>query len=88
MNKEKNLEDNSVGLGIDWIFEPSVNFYIMKNRMRWMKKVDRDGPEREFDYYYITSKYKGVLEKYDLRIMRRYDLSDTYLAVAQGSPFK
>jgi len=88
MNKEKKLEDNSVGLGIDWIFEPSVNFYITKNRMRWMKKVDRDGPEREFDYYYITSNYKGVLEKYNLRIMRRYDLSDTCLAVAQGSPFK
>ena len=88
MNKEKKLEDNSVGLGIDWMFEPSVNFYIMKNRMRWMKKVDRDGPEREFDYYYITSNYKGLLEKYNLRIVRRYDLSGTYLAIAQDNPVK
>jgi hypothetical protein len=56
--------------------------------MRWMKKVDRDGPEREFDYYYITSKDKELLEKYNLRIIGRYDLSDTYLAVRNESIVK
>ena len=82
MESGKNLGDNSIRLGIDWIFEPSVNFYIVKNRMRWMQKVDRDGPERQFDYYYITSNYEGLLDKYGLKVIRTYSLSGTYLAVA------
>jgi hypothetical protein len=82
MNGKLNLKDDSVQLGINWIFEPSTNYYILKNKIRWMKKVNRDGPEGMFDYYYVTPDCKDDLGKYDARIIRKYEVSGNYLAVS------
>ena len=83
MNKDKELQDNSVQLGIVWNLEPSINYYIVKNRLRWMRKVNRDGPQGKFDYYYITSDHKEeLLKEYDLKVIKKYALSDTYLMVS------
>jgi len=82
MNKHRTLQDNSVGLGINWIFEPSTNYYILKNNIRWMRKTDRNGPEGRFDYYYVTPDYKIFLEKHNVRIIKRYGIAGNYLAVS------
>ncbi len=80
INKGKSLEDNSIQMGVNWIFEPSINFYIIKNRLTWMKRVDRSGPDGRFDYYYLHATDKELSEKYNLTIIKKFNLSDTYLA--------
>ena len=76
----KNLRKNAVRLGIDWVFEPSVNFYRMKNKLTWMKRVDRGGPDGYFDYYYLLPGSQQLIEKYNLEIIKKFNVSDTYLA--------
>ena len=78
MNREKQLMDNSVHLGVNWFMEASVNFYKKKNGLRWLARVDPN-PDGEFDYYYVTEPNIGLKEKYELRLIKRYNLSNTYL---------
>lgn len=71
--------DSLARLGVSWFFEPSVNYYRERNKLRWLERVDQSGPEDEFNYYYVTSEDSGLKNKYDLELVKRYDLSDTYL---------
>ncbi len=77
-NREKELMDNSIRLGVNWFIEASVNFYKKKNGMKWLARVDPD-PDGEFDYYYVTAANIGLKEKYELKLIERYNLSNTYL---------
>jgi hypothetical protein len=61
-----------LSLGIDWIFQPSLNFYrLTTNAGNWLDTLTKDGYEnKNFDYYYVesnslnkfvdTSKYKII----------------------------
>jgi len=80
INKGKNPQDGSVSLGIDWVFEPSINFYRKVNNLAWLKAVDRGGPDNKFDYYYLLLDSKGLMEKYHLTVLKKFDTSDTYLS--------
>lgn len=71
----------SVRLGVNWLFEPSVNFYIFKNRLTWIRFVDRSGPFGNFDYYYLLEEDKEKLDRFHgIRVEKRLADSGTYLA--------
>jgi hypothetical protein len=82
MNRNKTLPDDSVSLGINWLFEPSTNYYILKNNISWIRKTDRSGPVGKFDYYYVTPEYKNFLDKNNIKIIRQYETTGNYLAVS------
>lgn len=42
-----------ISLGINWIFEPSTNFYRYTRHLSWLKKTHRKGAKAGDDYYYL-----------------------------------
>lgn len=43
----------TISLGINWIFEPSTNFYRYTRDLTWLKKTHRRGAKAGDDYYYL-----------------------------------
>ena len=68
-------------MGINWVFEPSTNYYILKNQMFWMEWTHRGGPDDIYDYYYLREEDKRIARKYHLKQIESYLLPGTYLAV-------
>lgn len=40
-------------MGINWLFEPTINYYIETRKYRWLEKVTRDGYDGKFDFYLL-----------------------------------
>jgi len=61
MDTEKMLEvlnikregASSVQLGINWLFEPTINFYKTTKNYEWLKPVNRNGLSEEDDFRYV-----------------------------------
>jgi uncharacterized membrane protein len=64
--------DNSVSLGVDWIFQQSANFYRETLGLTWLKKVRLHDLDQEHDYYLLTT---------NARIIRRFALEDDLVDV-------
>ncbi|WP_262966020.1 hypothetical protein [Methylobacter psychrophilus] len=81
--QSSNLANTStkITLGIDWFFEPSINYYIKYWKMDWIKPpANRSGSDGFHDYYYEHDKNTNIIEKYRLQVLIKYPLSATYLA--------
>lgn len=51
---EEKIDPNSnYRMGINWLFEPTINYYIETKNYRWLEKVNRDGYEGKFDFYLL-----------------------------------
>lgn len=44
---------HKVKLGINWLFEPTTNFYRYTHNLNWLAKTHRDGLKKTDDYYYL-----------------------------------
>jgi hypothetical protein len=77
-------------IGIHWFFEPSTNYYIIKNCMDWVEKTNRDGPDGGYDYYYFFDTEEGriLIKKYNLKIIKTFKVNGAILALSQGTPDK
>ena len=75
-------------LGIYKIFDSSINYYRIRDRLTWLSPVDRSGPLGRFDAYYIFANDLPELQHATgpLRVLRHYSVSDTIFAVPQ-TPF-
>jgi len=49
----RQLADGSKSMGIDWVFEPSLNYYRERLSMNWLAPLDRSGPGGRHDFYYV-----------------------------------
>jgi uncharacterized membrane protein len=70
-----------VKLGIAWQYEPSINFYKIAWHLDWLKRVDRNGYNGDFDYYYVDN-VDSVMRKdifRDKTIIKSYGESNTVL---------
>ena len=73
-------------IGIHWFFEPSTNYYIIKNRMNWIEKTNRNGPDGLYDYYYLpVLTGRNLIKKYDLKIIKFFKPPGAYLAMPQST---
>jgi len=91
---ENDLDKTPRQVGINWIFEPSINYYIKKNKLDWLQFANRNGPDGEFDYYYVVGESHEILSghtfitihdlviKHNLIVIKEYPISNTYLAVS------
>ncbi len=55
-HEERNLPKNDVKLGINWLFEPTVNFYRSKWEIDWILPADRKGLTENDNYIYTFTK--------------------------------
>jgi hypothetical protein len=86
--EEASGKSRRIGVGVNWLFEPSFNFYRMKYATDWIAPVDRSEPRPGKDYYYVTEAM-GILQEADLTVVDRYPIpggGTAVLAVPNGSP--
>jgi hypothetical protein len=50
-------------IGINWLFEPSINYYRHVDKLDWLQKATRDGAAGRYDFYYVFGEDFGSLEK-------------------------
>ncbi len=70
-----------IKLGICWQYEPSVNFYRKTWNLDWLKEVDRNGYDEDFDYFYVDN-VDSILRKdifKDKIIIKSYSKANTVL---------
>lgn len=72
-------KNDKVNLGIHWIFDPTINFYKETKELDWLEPVNRDGFEREYDYYYIFKEDLPKLDAYNLEVVKEYEESKSIL---------
>jgi len=78
--KKNSPQPGKVSLGIEWLFEPSVNFYIDTRHLNWIEKVDRDGYKgKTFDYYYILDADTTYARENGFRLIKNYGGPETSL---------
>ena len=68
-------------LGLNWLFEPSANYYRLKYRMGWLRQPDRRGPDGEYDFYYLGPDDRHIVREHGLRVIRFFPVSGAQLAV-------
>ncbi|MFY9311264.1 MAG: hypothetical protein WAQ28_19625 [Bacteroidia bacterium] len=62
---DKNETDKTGSkLAVNWLFEPTTNFYRRTRSLQWLVPVSRDEPDQSSDYYYI---FKEDLNKLQLK---------------------
>lgn len=69
-----------VSIGINWFFEPAINYYREVYDMEWVTKVNRNGIEHKtFDFYYVSSEviHSPVFDSCVL--LKEYPVSQTVL---------
>ncbi len=75
-----------VRLGIDWWFEPTINFYRVTRPLAWLEPATRAGPEGEYDYYYLTPASLSQITGCQLAPIRTYPETGNVLARCAISP--
>lgn len=73
-----------VRMGVWWLYEPAINFYKVVDELNWLRVVDRNGADGQFDYYYLDQSHRQLVKKYDLEILREFPLSHSLLAAPRG----
>ncbi len=73
-------------LGIYPVFDSSINYYRIRDRLTWLSPVDRNGPLGTFDAYYVFASELSELQHAigPVHVLRHYAVSDTILAVPQA----
>jgi len=83
------LSPRSVSLGINWLSEPVINYYILRNNLWWLRFVHRKGPKGHYDYYYLFLNpdfdNRDLVVRYGLQILKTYSTYNTFLAAAPES---
>jgi len=85
-NKEQYLPLNrKLKIGVDWVFEPSVNYYIFKNKLYgYFDFVDRSGLfSKDFDFYFFSTNGKEgitITGNPNIEILKRYPKTSNILA--------
>lgn len=75
-------------LGIIWLCEPSINFYIERDRLGWLRKVTRDDPAGDYVFYYVFRDDLGKVEQKagSLAVIRQFPTARTVLAKRNSLP--
>lgn len=76
----RNQPGARVQLGVNWLFEPALNFYRHRYHLDWIEPVTRAGPDGDYDYYVLLPKDAPAMEKMHLRPLYRDPVSEATLA--------
>lgn len=77
--KDEELKTHSIRLGIDWWFEPTINFYRVTKDLSWLEPVDRSGLGDEYDYYYFSPSSSEQMKAQGVRTIYEYEITGNQL---------
>ena len=77
-NKNK-TNDNLVRIGINWLFEPTINFYRQTKNVTWLIEADRNGIKKTDDYYYIFKDQLKELDSLNYKVISEFNRINTVL---------
>jgi len=69
-----------IELGINWLFEPSINYYYAVREPSWLQIVTRDGIAGDYDYYYVRPEDRAQLLAKDVEMLKEYPVTGNILA--------
>lgn len=73
-----------IKFGINWTFEPSLNYYYAVKKPFWMPIVTREGIKGGYDYYYVRPEDRPDLVAENVEILREYPATGNILARARA----
>jgi hypothetical protein len=76
--------EQKVRVGVNWKLEPSMNFYRELYDLHWMEPLDRKGPAGSFDYYVLLPTDAALVEKLNLSVIHKDEISQARLAVPRS----
>ena len=81
-----NHKPKSIMLGIDWVFEPTTNYYRLAKRFKWLQPTTRGGYlEKKYDFYYLFENENNKLKaNQNISILKQYVRTNTVLSKATG----
>lgn len=80
LKKEKERSGKEkIRLGITWLYEPTVTFYRVTKKINWLEKVNREGIEGTFDYYFITKEDEIKVRSRNIILIKEYPVSKSWL---------
>jgi len=68
-----------VKLGVNWVFEPTVNYYRESRKLTWLMPVERNGLTPEDDYCYIFREDLKNLNPAKFTIIKSFAETNTVL---------
>ena len=77
--ERNNPGTDNVKLGINWLFEPTINFYRVTKGIDWLLPVDRNGINKNDDYYYIFKDQLNQLDSSEYEVIEEYNNINTLL---------
>ena len=77
--KANETETKKLKLGINWIFEPTINFYRETWGLEWLLPVDRNGISKDDNYYYIFKNELSEFNSIDYQIIFDFEKTNTLL---------
>lgn len=72
-------ETMDVTLGINWLFEPTINFYRQSKNLKWLREVDRNPISKTKDYYYIFKDQLSQLDSVNYQVIAEFKKLNTIL---------
>lgn len=77
----EHIGDNgtNVSLGINWLFEPTINFYRITRKLDWLNAVDREGIKESDDYLYLLKADFDALQTSNYETIEEFPLSGSVL---------
>jgi hypothetical protein len=71
-------------LGAEWIYQPTVNYYLLRHGVDWLEPMTRREFDGSFDFYfYDRSEREERLKGLALTVLKEYPFTDRALALRQ-----
>jgi hypothetical protein len=78
-HSENSTDTAKIKLGIDWIFEPAINFYIQTKEIKWLLPADRNGISENDDYSYVFKESLKLMDSNRYIVVAEFKKSNTVL---------
>jgi hypothetical protein len=69
-------------LGVNWLFEPAVLYYLRTEELTWIGYPEEGGPDGWNEFYYLQDDERALVEKYRLEVIADYPLSGALVATS------
>jgi hypothetical protein len=77
---------HSVRLSINWLFEPSLNWYRQTEEFAFLSPVSRDGPFEVADYAFVLGQDEAEMVRRGYRVLARYPGTGNVLLEPPAGP--